>query len=65
MRNYSLFKLIGSTLALVLLSVPGNGQKAWEKRPYQQWAQYETTQIIFDSPWAKTLHAGSLYEVVF
>jgi|SRR5689334_15750343 len=41
-------------LALFCLVAPATAQKAWEKRPYQQWSMSEVEQILSDSPWAQT-----------
>jgi hypothetical protein len=29
------------------------GQKAWEKKPYEEWTPQETLGILLDSPWAQ------------
>jgi len=59
MKNNKLLKLIGPTLALLFFCQTTNGQKVWDKKPYQQWSDYEAVQIIVDSPWAKMIRDGN------
>jgi hypothetical protein len=57
-KNKSL-ALVVSCLNLLFLIAPTYGQKVWDKKPFQQWSDYEAVQIIVDSPWAKTVRDDS------
>lgn len=48
--------LIGLRLGLALfcLTFTTYGQKAWEKKSYQQWSLSDVVQVLDDSPWAQT-----------
>jgi hypothetical protein len=47
-------KCLISVLAVLCLTSPAYSQKAWEKKPYQQWSNNEAMKILTDSPWAQT-----------
>jgi hypothetical protein len=47
------FMLAATLLTMLCLSIPADGQKVWEKKPSQQWSNFEITKILIDSPWGK------------
>lgn len=45
--------LLVASLLVLHSSASTYAQKAWEKKPYQQWSLSETITILSDSPWAQ------------
>lgn len=53
MKKMQRFLLPCTLAAIALLAVPAHSQKAWEKKPYNEWSKSEAVGILMDSPWAQ------------
>jgi hypothetical protein len=46
-------------LVLLLLVQVCFAEKPWEKKPYQKWSAKDANQVLYDSPWAKSMSLGT------
>lgn len=43
-----------SLFCLLALNVGIYGQGPWQKKPYQEWSESETSKLLYESPWAQS-----------
>lgn len=53
MKSNKTLGLLGLFVIMMGITAPTYSQKAWEKKPYDQWSRSEVFTILMDSPWAQ------------